>query len=200
MEFKTEFLTRVAELFLEFGAKTITMDEVAREFGISKKTLYQRYRNKEALLEDVLHLKLQEIIDKMQQLDLEIDNAIDRMLCICRDEVIDKAVDSNNTVLIKQLLRYYPSIFSTHMQNFSEKFSDVLIHNIQRGRKQGFYRDDFDERIYSKFFFQLIMSYDSSTFVDVSEIERLEYQNGVMEFYLQAITTEKGKQYLKSII
>lgn len=198
MEFKTEFLTRVAELFLEFGAKTLTMDEVAREFGISKKTLYQRYRNKEALLEDVLHLKLQEIIDKMQQLDLEIDNAIDRMLC--RDEVIDKAVDSNNTVLIKQLLRYYPSIFSTHMQNFSEKFSDVLIHNIQRGRKQGFYRDDFDERIYSKFFFQLIMSYDSSTFVDVSEIERLEYQNGVMEFYLQAITTEKGKQYLKSII
>ena len=198
MEFKTEFLTRVAELFLEFGAKTLTMDEVAREFGISKKTLYQRYRNKEALLEDVLHLKLQEIIDKMQQLDLEIDNAIDRMLC--RDGVIDKAVDSNNTVLIKQLLRYYPSIFSTHMQNFSEKFSDVLIHNIQRGRKQGFYRDDFDERIYSKFFFQLIMSYDSSTFVDVSEIERLEYQNGVMEFYLQAITTEKGKQYLKSII
>lgn len=198
MEFKTEFLTRVAELFLEFGAKTITMDEVAREFGISKKTLYQRYRNKEALLEDVLHLKLQEIIDKMQQLDLEIDNAIDRMLC--RDGVIDKAVDSNNTLLIKQLLRYYPSIFSTHMQNFSEKFSDVLIHNIQRGRKQGFYRDDFDERIYSKFFFQLIMSYDSSTFVDVSEIERLEYQNGVMEFYLQAITTEKGKQYLKSII
>lgn len=198
MEFKTEFLTRVADLFLEFGAKTLTMDEVAREFGISKKTLYQRYRNKEALLEDVLHLKLQEIIDKMQQLDLEIDNAIDRMLC--RDEVIDKAVDSNNTVLIKQLLRYYPSIFSTHMQNFYEKFSDVLIHNIQRGRKQGFYRDDFDERIYSKFFFQLIMSYDSSTFVDVSEIERLEYQNGVMEFYLQAITTEKGKQYLKSII
>lgn len=198
MEFKTEFLTRVAELFLEFGAKTLTMDEVAREFGISKKTLYQRYRNKEALLEDVLHLKLQEIIDKMQQLDLEIDNAIDRMLC--RDGVIDKAVDSNNTLLIKQLLRYYPSIFSTHMQNFSEKFSDVLIHNIQRGRKQGFYRDDFDERIYSKFFFQLIMSYDSSTFVDVSEIERLEYQNGVMEFYLQAITTEKGKQYLKSII
>ena len=198
MEFKTEFLTRVAELFLEFGAKTITMDEVAREFGISKKTLYQRYRNKEALLEDVLHLKLQEIIDKMQQLNLEIDNAIDRMLC--RDGVIDKAVDSNNTLLIKQLLRYYPSIFSTHMQNFSEKFSDVLIHNIQRGRKQGFYRDDFDERIYSKFFFQLIMSYDSSTFVDVSEIERLEYQNGVMEFYLQAITTEKGKQYLKSII
>lgn len=198
MEFKTEFLTRVAELFLEFGAKTLTMDEVAREFGISKKTLYQRYRNKEALLEDVLHLKLQEIIDKMQQLDLEIDNAIDRMLC--RNEVINKAVDSTNTVLIKQLLRYYPSIFSTHMQNFSEKFSDVLIHNIQRGRKQGFYRDDFDERIYSKFFFQLIMSYDSSTFVDVSEIERLEYQNGVMEFYLQAITTEKGKQYLKSII
>lgn len=198
MEFKTEFLTRVAELFLEFGAKTLTMDEVAREFGISKKTLYQRYRNKEALLEDVLHLKLQEIIDKMQQLDLEIDNAIDRMLC--RNELIDKVVDSNNTVLIKQLLRYYPSIFSTHMQNFSEKFSDVLIHNIQRGRKQGFYRDDFDERIYSKFFFQLIMSYDSSTFVDVSEIERLEYQNGVMEFYLQAITTEKGKQYLKSII
>ena len=52
------------------------MDDVAREFGISKKTLYQKYKNKEALLEEVLDFKLSHIIQKMQKLDVEVENAV----------------------------------------------------------------------------------------------------------------------------
>ena len=195
MENKNQFLKKATELFIEHGSKTLTMDDVAREFGISKKTLYQKYKNKEALLEDVLAHKLSEIISKMQKLDVEVENAVERMFC--RDEHIEKAVQSNNSLLIRQLIRYYPSIFNRHMMQFSDKFADVMVHNIERGRNQGYYRTDFDAKIYAKIFFLLVMSYESSPFIDTAEIEKEHYNNEAMMFYMNAITTEKGKEYLK---
>lgn len=197
MEEKTNFLSKATQLFIENGAKSVTMDEIAKEFGISKKTLYQKYKNKEELLEEVLKYKLQEVIKRLKYLDENIDNAVARMFC--RDEEIDKVSHSNNNILIRQLLKYYPAIFHKHMLNFSTKFSEVLVHNIEKGRKQGLYREDFDPELYAKLFFQLVMSYDSSPYFDVELIERENFMQETMFFYLNAITNEKGKEVLKNL-
>lgn len=197
MEEKTNFLSKATQLFIENGAKSVTMDEIAKEFGISKKTLYQKYKNKEELLEEVLKYKLQEVIERLKYLDENIDNAVARMFC--RDEEIDKVSHSNNNILIRQLLKYYPAIFHKHMLNFSTKFSEVLVHNIEKGRKQGLYREDFDPELYAKLFFQLVMSYESSPYFDVELIERENFMPETMFFYLNAITNEKGKEVLKNL-
>lgn len=197
MEDTNQFLRKATDLFIDNGAKTLTMDDIAREFGISKKTLYQKYKNKEALLEDVLEYKLNDIITKMQELDLQVDNAIERMYC--KDHYLDKAVKTNNSVLIKQLIKYYPAIFNSHMINFADKFADVLIRNIQRGRLQGVYRTDFDETVFSKLFLLLMMSCESSPILDQEKNDRDELQQEALKLYMNAITTEKGKEILKKI-
>ena len=194
MENKNEFLTKLSDLFIENGAKTLTMDDVARAFGISKKTLYVKYKNKEELIEEVLGYNLEEIITRLKYLDQTVDNAIERMFC--RDEEIERVASSNNTLLIKQLIKYYPSIFNKHMIEFSEKFSEVLVHNIEKGRGQGFYRDNFDAEVYAKLFFQLIMSLESSPYLNISEDDKVYYKHQVMTMYMNAITTEEGKQIL----
>lgn len=197
MEKDRDFLQRAAALFIEQGSKTLTMDDVAREFGISKKTLYQMYRNKEALLDDVLSFKLDEVIKKMEALDETVENPIERMYC--RDEAIDLAVRQNHSTMIRQLVRYYPSIFYSHMKRFGERFSSVMLRNIEKGRKQGLYRENFNAEIYSKFFLQLAMSYDSSPFFEEEKGERVDFIDEVLSMYLHAITTEKGKQQLEKL-
>ena len=197
MEENKEFLMKASELFLENGAKTLTMDDISRSFGISKKTLYVKYKNKEELIEAVLHFKLEEIITRLRYLETQIENAVERMFC--RDEQIDNVADSNNSILIKQLIKYYPAIFNKHMREFSEKFSEVMIHNIEKGRSQGYYRTNFDAEVYAKIFFQLIMSLESSPFIDVSSIDKNNYKHQTMNLYMNAITTEKGKEILKKI-
>ena len=196
MEENIEFLCKAADLFIENGAKTLTMDDIAKEFGISKKTLYQKYKNKEELIEEVLYYKLVELIERLQFLDENIENAVERM--ICRDEQIEKLSHSNDNILIRQLLRYYPGIFHKHMLNFSEKFSEVLVHNIEKGRKQGLYRGDFDTEIYAKIFFQLVMSYDSSPYIDSKVIDREHYNRQALIMYINSITTAKGREVLES--
>lgn len=197
MENDKEFLEKATELFVEHGSKSLTMDEIAREFGISKKTLYQKYRNKEALLEEVLAFKLSAIIAKMKQLDVEVENAVERMFY--RDEQIERAVKSNKSVMIKQLTKYYPAIFNKHMVNFSAKFAEVLESNIEKGRSQGYYREDFNAGIYARMFFQLVMSYDSSPYLGEFQIDREDFNNEVMMMYMNAITTEKGKEVLRKL-
>ncbi len=197
MEKDIEFLEKVSELFLENGAKSVTMDDIASELKISKKTLYQMYRNKEALLEEVLVYKLEIVISKMRSLDVTVENAVERMFA--RDEGIIKASRTNNSLMLRQLIKYYPQIFNKHMLNFSEKISEILIHNIERGRKQGLYREDFDADLYSKLFFQLIMTYDNSPFLDTTHISRERYHQETLSLYMNAITTEKGKEVLKKM-
>ncbi|MGA9213128.1 TetR/AcrR family transcriptional regulator [Kaistella sp.] len=197
MEENTFFLTKVSQLFIENGAKTLTMDDIAKAFGVSKKTLYFRYKNKEELIEEVLHFKLEEIITRLKHLDQTIENAIERMLC--RDEEMDQVADSNNTILIKQLVKYYPAIFNKHMIEFSDKFSEVLVHNIEKGREQGYYRTNFDAEVYSKLFFQLIMSMENPLYVDTNTINKVHYKHQIMSMYMNAITNEKGKQILKKL-
>ena len=197
MDEKTIFLSKAAQLFIENGAKTVTMDDIARAFGISKKTLYQKYKNKEELLEEVLTYTLEEVIDRLQYLDDSIENAIERMFC--RDEEIDKVSHANNNILIRQLLKYYPAIFHKHMLNFSSKFSEVLVHNIEKGRQQGLYREDFNAEIYAKIFFQLVMSYDSYPYFDTEVIEREYFIQEALMLYLNAITNEKGKEVLQRL-
>ena len=197
MDEKEEFLETASKLFIENGAKTLTMDEVAREFSISKKTLYQMYKNKEALLEDVLNYQLQKVIEKMEMLDSKVENAVARMFC--RDEEIAEAVRTNNSMLIRQLVRYYPTIFYSHMKRFGNRFATVLIRNIHKGREQGLYRTNFDEKTYAKLFLQLMMSYDASPIFDQEERERTDFMEEVILMYMHSITTEKGKKELEKL-
>lgn len=197
MEKDTELLDKVTELFLQNGAKTVTMDDIAQELKISKKTLYQKYQNKEALLEEVLTYKLEKVIVKMKNLDETIDNAVERMFA--RDEDMERASRTNDSIMLRQLIKYYPQIFNKHMLYFSDKLSEILVHNIERGRKQGLYREDFDAHFYSKLFFQITMTYDNSPFLDTTQISRTQYQQESLFFYMNAITTEEGRKILKKI-
>lgn len=85
------------------------------------------------------------------------------------------------------------------MVNFTEKFSKVLIHNIEKGRSQGYYRNDFNDDIYAKLFVQLMMSYDSSPILEHEKVGREEFHHEVMMLYMNAITTEEGKKVLQKI-
>ena len=58
---KDHFIEKVSHLFIEYGAKTFTMDDIAKEFSMSKKTLYQQFKNKDELLEAVLDFQLEQM-------------------------------------------------------------------------------------------------------------------------------------------
>ena len=197
MNEKTEFLRKVLELFLENGAKTLTMDDIAKEFSISKKTLYQQYKNKEELLIAVLDFKLNTIIENIHILDIQTDNAIEKM--ILREKNFENFSRTNTSLFIRQLLKYYPGIFNQHIIDMNEKISKLLVLNIEKGRQQKLYRTDFNEKLYIKFFLQLMLSYENSPLFEDEEAEREEFCFEAVMFYLYSIATEEGRRILNNV-
>lgn len=195
MDRDNETLEKISKLFLTYGAKAVTMDDIAKSLRISKKTLYQKYQNKEILLEETLAYGIEKVLQKMKNLDEKIENAVERMFA--RDEDIEKMSETNNSIHLKQLIKYYPEIFNKHMVYFSERLSEILVHNIERGRKQGLYREDFDKQFYAKLYFHLAMSFDGSPYFNTEGFSRREYQHKTLTFYMNAITTEEGKKYME---
>lgn len=195
MEKDIGMLEKILGLFLKDGVKTVTMDDIAKELAMSKKTLYLKYKNKEELLEDVLAFGLEKAIIKIRNLDDKVENAIERMFA--RDEEFENASRTNDSIMLRQLVKYYPHIFNAHMLLFSEKLSEMLMHNIARGREQGLYRENFDSEIYSKMFFQLMMTYDISPYLDREQVSRTYYHKEALLLYMYAITNEEGKKHLE---
>lgn len=195
MEKEIGMIEKILKLFLKDGVKTVTMDDIAKELGMSKKTLYLKYKNKDELLEEVLAFGMEKAITRMRNLDDKVENAIERMFA--RDEEFENASRTNDSIMLRQLVKYYPHIFNAHMLLFSEKLSEMLMHNIARGRKQGLYREDFDSDIYSKMFFQLMMTYDISPYLNRDKVSRTYYHKEALLLYMHAITNEEGKKHLE---
>ncbi|SHJ09409.1 transcriptional regulator, TetR family [Cruoricaptor ignavus] len=190
-----EFLDKVLNLFAENGAKTVTMDDIAKEMGISKRTLYQKYKNKEALLEDVIAYKLDEGLKEMHEINQRIENPLE--VYFYKHENFQQQVKSNKSVFVRQLIKYYPSIFEKYIANFSDQFIKFTVENVKKGREMGLYREDFDEEVYADFVFRLFISYDFNPDQCDTFASRYDFNFKVIDFYLNAITTDAGRHIVK---
>ena len=197
MSEKIIFLEKVSDLFFENGAKAVTMDDVAKHVSISKRTLYEEYVNKEELLTAILDFKLQKVIDTLKSIEAENTNAIEKILI--REKDFEKFSNTNQSVFIRQLLKYYPAIFDQHILNMNEKISEILLNNIEKGRSEGLYRENFNESLYIRFFLQLMLSFENSVLFENEQCERTKFCFESVTFYLYSITTEKGRQILEKV-
>ncbi|MDY3470910.1 TetR/AcrR family transcriptional regulator [Riemerella anatipestifer] len=191
-------MKKVSELFVQNGAKSLTMDDIAKAFSISKKTLYQNYKNKEVLLEEVLDFLLKQLLEQLKAEEEKSLNPIEKMLL--REPKIEQISENNRTVFVRQLIKYYPEIYNMHIVNVYKGIYEILKHNVIKGREQGLYEKDFDIETYAKYFLELMFAFDSSPlFEEEQKIGRSNYCQGVVRFYLNAIVTPKGKEFLNQL-
>lgn len=197
MDNKNLFLDKVSELFIQNGAKTVTMDDIAKEFSMSKKTLYQQYKNKEEVLKAVLNFQLSDIVFHMKEVEKVSTNPIERMLL--REKNLQTVTQSNKTVFLRQLHKYYPVIFNEHILEVYSKISVIILHNIQIGRNEGYYRKDFNEAIYVKFMMQLFLSMEGSSLFKEEAKNPAHLCQSATEFFLCSILTPKGTEILTQL-
>lgn len=198
MEQKAEFLEKALKLFCLNGAKTTTMDDIAREFSMSKKTLYQQYANKEELLDEVLNYDMQLILEELRNIDTENSCPIEKMLC--REKKMKDLTDNNKSLFVRQLKKYYHSLYEKQTVRVSKEVAKVFRANVEKGRELGLYRTDFDIDEYSQFLMLIMTSFNDSPMIDVEETSMKDFAQSAIVFYLNAITTEKGKEKLKKYI
>lgn len=184
---KEKIIKKATEMFLKLGFKSVTMDDIACEMCISKKTIYKYFSNKEVLIEEgteIIHQKIHAIIDEIVAKNY---NAIEENFEIRR--MFKEMFQTINDSPIFQLKKHYPEIHSKMIANELEDCNTMFQQNIIKGIEQGLYRKGLDVEIYARFYYMLVFAIKETTQLE-SESEKLETY--VLEYHTRAMATEKG--------
>jgi AcrR family transcriptional regulator len=182
------------ELFLTAGIKSVTMDDIARHLGMSKKTIYQFFKDKNELVIALVKKKLQEDEDQICSLIAKSENVIEEMINMmkCSEEIFSRI----NPIVIHDLQKYHPEAWK-HFQNFK---AEVIVHTLEllltKGIQQGYIRPDIDVKIIARMrVHQVEMGFNASIF-PTAEFSTWKVQYQLLEHFNFGICTLKGYKLL----
>lgn len=184
---KEKIIAKAKEMFLKLGFKSITMDDIAGEMCISKKTIYKYFANKELLIHEstqVLHKEVHEIISEIISRDY---NAIEENFQIRK--MFADMFKSTDTSPIYQLKKHYPEVYETVLEYQVQECESCFKQNIEKGIAQGLYRKDINIEVYVKLYYALIFTINENT---RSEREAAALEMEALEYHTRAMATAKG--------
>lgn len=182
------------ELFLQAGIKSVTMDEIAKHLGMSKKTIYHFFNDKNDLVIALVKKKLIEDECQIQNIINSSANVMEEMINMmkCSEEIFSRI----NPVFIHDIQKYHPSAWS----EFQKFKSEVLVHTLEKlltkGIHQGFIRPDIDVRVLAKMRVnQVELGFNTNIF-PVSQFNPWKVQYQLLEHFNYGICTLKGHELL----
>ena len=187
---KESILKKSGEIFLKFGFKSVTMDDIANELGISKKTIYKYFKNKVELVDqateyihNLMHTEVLKIYDMGY-------NAIEENFEA--NKVFKGFMQNSDDSPVYQLKKYYPETYKKIMTQEFCLFKDCLSNNVEKGIRDGLFRANINVEQIVKFYFSLIMSVHDSDLYTYSKNTINKLELNVLEYHTRAIATKKG--------
>ncbi len=195
---KEKILSKAKELFFKFGLRSVSMDDICRELGISKKTIYLHFDTKDKLIEGGMKQHKEEEVAVMKAIRLNAHNAIDELLRLSQH--VAEMLTELTPTLIYDCQKYYREIW-TEFETLNNEYIYNDIHsNLKRGVAEGLYRDDFDIDIIAKLYLSLSSSViDLDTFPSQKYNTRVVFQTYIM-YHLKGIATPKGMEILHQLL
>lgn len=184
---KDKIISKASELFLRLGFKSVTMDDIAGEMCISKKTIYKYFCNKELLIKEataMVHTAIHQSIDAIVEKNY---NAIEENFEIRK--MFKEMFKSGEASPAYQLKKHYPEIYETVMSREINECNSVFKNNIQKGIQEGLYRKDIQVEAYVEFYYTLIFSINGNVSSE-KEAKKLELQ--ALEYHTRAMATPSG--------
>ena len=186
---KQRIIEEATELFGRSGVRSITMDDLARHLGISKRTIYENFKDKEELLIaciDAFHYERQIHTDKVF---LESDNVADALLMLFQMSAGKQAQRHFN--MMNDIRKYYPQVFKEHLSHFHHDKHMKMELMIQRGIHEGIFRDDLNVNIIAHFFSEQIDDIVHND-RDLDKYSLADCFENVVITFLRGVCTLKG--------
>ena len=192
---KKKILHNATELFLNIGFKSVTMDDIAANSGISKKTIYAHFANKIQLVEAAtLHIfdiisKGIDIIHEQQQ------NPIIELFEIKR--FVMKHLKDEKSSPQYQLQKYYPKIFKNLKQKQFELMQELFKENLTKGIEQKLYRNDIDIDFTARIYFNGMLGIKNKDLFPLVNYSMNTLTSYHLEYHLRGICSQKGIKELE---
>ena len=191
---KEKILQSSSEEFMRLGIKSVSMDDISSKLGISKKTLYQVVDNKEDLVTQSILSYLELERKLIQNITDHSNDAIHEMIQIGHHRVL--TLRSMKPSVIHDLKKYYKKVWKI-IKEFGEKeFGEVIISNIEKGIKEGYYRPDINPQIIAKLFGVKSWSIVDESHFSISDFRMNDLIREHLLYHMHGILSDKGRAHI----
>lgn len=190
MDIKERILENSMELFLRRGCKSVTMDDIASENGISKRTLYELFGDKSSLLEQSILLIENKKKCFFEEYSTKTDNVLERFIKIHESQ--SEMMVNLRINFFYELKKYYPAIYSKSVDRLVNFHLERLVQSLTLGREQGIFRTNFDIELTAKIVIELGNTMGNFDIFPLEKIGRKKLFRELMITYFRGISTQKG--------
>ena len=194
-----KILQQVKTLYHKYGIKSITMDDVARELGISKKTLYLYVKDKADLVDKVVEMDINSHQCILKDVAIPNMNAIDALITVSK--ILNEQMKNMNPSASYDLRKYYPNIWEKIVDFRRKHVFHQIRENMLQGIKEGLFRQDINADIISYFYVLRIEEvYLESNEEFLKKYQGIEVFNTLFDYHIRGIANKKGIEYYENKI
>lgn len=195
---KQEIIENAADLFLTLGFKSVTMDDIAGNMGISKKTIYAHFPNKNKLVESATKYVVKGIEQGIEEIVKKDLNSIEEVFQI-KKFVFTHLKDDKSSPQF-QLQKFYPEVYKKVQKHHLDIIEECVRKNLQKGIDGGVFRPSIDVEFISKMNFLGMTGIKDNDIFPVEKYQPHDLSDKFLEYHLRAIVTPKGLQMLKEFL
>lgn len=188
-------LDKIRDMFLEFGAKNLNMDDISRKLGISKKTLYRYVDSKESLIRKIFENENSKWTDFSEQLAELHLNAIEKLFEVSRR--VHEEMRNFNPMLVFELRKYYEPLFNEYMTGKRSFIQQKMRKNLEQGMLEGLYRPDLNIDLVVTLYVNGLVEMHNYAMVKINNVTFDMVFNVMFENHIRAISTPEGVTYFE---
>ncbi len=199
MDYRERILARTADLFQIMGTKSLTMDLIAMDLGISKRTIYELFKDKDELLLNAIEYWIRSNNIRMLEMVEKTDNVIEAIFVIIDHQ--HKQMMSQNLIIFEDLKKYFVRLnASWHANREKCREFSVSYALLERGKKEGFFREEIKIDVVDSFLFELVNLFHTSKGIRMMNLDRQLAMENIFLPYFRGICTESGQKLMDSYL
>ncbi len=192
---KERILQKAHELFMRYGISSVSMDDIAAQLGMSKKTLYQFYTDKEELVDAVLSALLENNRKQCLADRQKAENAIHEVFQAF--DMIQEMFTNMNPSIVFDLEKYHPAVYKKIQHHKQVFLYQVIKQNLERGIKEELYRPEIIVDILTRFRIEsMMLAFNSEVFPN-NRTHLVSIQEEILEHFLYGLSTIKGQKLIQ---
>ncbi|HXB13745.1 MAG TPA: TetR/AcrR family transcriptional regulator [Bacteroidia bacterium] len=195
MSVKKQILDAAEELFFHYGIKTITMDDIAKHLGMSKRTIYENFPTKDDIIDTLMKNHLEHNVDMCNNRTGESKNAIEEIIFMMED--LRDMFSRMNPRILFDLKKFHPKAWQQFKSFKNEFLIKTISDNIKRGIAEGVYRKKLNVDVLARMRIEQVeMAWNPEIFPS-GKYELKDVQLAVLEHFLYGITNIKGHKLIE---
>ena len=191
-DIKDRIIAGAEELFMKYGVRSVSMDDVARHLSMSKKTLYHYFADKDEIVTMVASFHMERHQQQYEGFHTSAKNAIDELVKI--SSCLKKEMQKMNPSLLFDLQKYHAKAWTAWLSHKRNYIGNSIVRNLEQGIAEGYFRPEINKDILATARLELIqLTFDENIFPS-SKYNLAEVHAQIFDHFVYGLLTEKGRK------